>query len=264
MISEVIILDGPLPFEIAKKAHQEKLEAVPLAEIGSDYKKVSVDLEFSLSDLAQKIHAICSEVYGSDPFEIKKKGLPEDTEFDKRIVSLFHEYPLPEELGTSPGFWNAFSLMYAPSPIWGFRHAMVPAKVPKFNEQNLVSGHVYEHYYGRQWLRLHMTRDESGEMDLPLALTGTPEFWRSHVFRQKSVWHPFVVRAFLSFQYLEGGARRFDEKAGSKDSDCQGLRLFIKQLAASTSVYSLDIMDPVALGQLFEEITVEGNIQTLA
>ena len=138
--------------------------------------------------------------------------------------------------------------MYAPRPIYGFRHAPVSKKAPKFNTENLVSSRVYEHYYGRHWMRLAMTRDEDSRLDVDMAMKGSAEFWRSHIFRQKAVW-----------SYPNKDHRKMPES--TKDNVCDGVRLFIKHLVSSTSNYCLDILSEQELNAFFEGLVSAGNIE---
>ena len=248
--------------QLAQRAHRERLLACGRDELaGYGLSQRAVTLDFQLKDLAIAVSNECRDVYGDEILEIRPRGLSEDAEFDARVIRLLSEFWLPEELGTDPRFWNAFALMYAPRPVYGFRHAPVKAKNPKFNPTNLVSHLVYEHYYGRQWMRLAMTRNKEGDLDLDMALKGSSEFWRSHVFRQKAVWSPTIVRSFLNYQYAADGQRTMSESA-DKDK-CDGIRLFIKHLVSSTSRHCLDILEESELADFFGDLVRAGDIELL-
>jgi hypothetical protein len=258
----VPIVKGAGLSQMAQRAHQEHLQVCTreeLAAYGLSQKQVS--LGFTLEELAEAIRVECKDVYGDDVFDLRPRSMAEDAEFDARVIRLFAKHWLPDELGTDPRFWNAFALMFAPRPVYGFRHAPVKQKNPKFNTSNLVSHLVYEHYYGRQWMRLAMTRDENCDLDLGMALKGSSEFWRSHVFRQKAVWSPTIVRSFLNYQYAPDGQRTMSES--SEKDKCDGIRLFIKHLVSSTSRHCLDILDEGELKAFYEGLVSAGDIELL-
>lgn len=260
MTVNVQLVKGAGLNQAAMTAFEERLNPVPRdALAGYVLTQRKLDLRFPLETLANEITTLCSRVYGDDVLEAKSRGMAEDHEFDAGVIRILADHWIPDELGFDPDFWNAFALMYAPRPIYGFRHAPVSKKNPKFNTENLVSKRVYEHYYGRHWLRLAMTRDGAGNLDLEMAQRGSAEFWRSHIFRQKAVWSPKIVRAFLLYQYPAEDRRRMHES--SKADVCDGVRLFIKYLVSSTSQHCLDILTESQLIELFEGLVSAGNIE---
>lgn len=261
MSGQIYFLGGAGLHALAGKIAQERLDLVsPEGMGGYELTNRKSELGFDLQELANDIQVACDRIYGNEILTKKARGTDEDHLFDEVVIDLLAKFWVGDHIGTNPHFWNAFSCMNAPKPVYGFRHAP-RSETDTFNTDNLVNERVYESYYGRHWLRLAMTRRDDGSLDLEMAKKGSAEFWRSHIFRQKAVWSPKLVRAFLNFQYPDQQDRKMRES--TQDNVCQGIRLFIKHLVASTTEHCLDILSQDDLENLFEDLVSGGGIELI-
>ena len=259
-----IIKDVQIANVLAQRVYDDRESAACLSENlleKGQYSSEEICINFDVSELVKKIRSLADKCYPDGPFlGVRAKGHKGDALLDEGIIRLLSEYEIADEIGFRPEFWNSFQLYYLADIVYYYRHPPVPAKDPKFNFKNLVSGDTRENYMARLWLRLALTRKESGEYDVEMAVKGSSEVWRSHVLRQKSVWGNKLVRAFIDFQYPEGLPERLFEGANKNDV-CDGIRLFIKHLAASTSVKCLDIMDETQIIQHMKDLSEELDIR---
>jgi hypothetical protein len=222
------------------------------------FQKDEVTLGFDVAELASEVRGLAKASYEQGPFRSKKRSHPGDTPMDHGVIDLFSRYVIPDDLGFRPEFWNSLTLLYLADVVYGYRHASVTeGQLP--NVENVVSASVQESYFGRCWLRLALTKNEQDAYEPQLAKRGSVDFWRSHVFRQKSTWGTNITRAFVKYQYPEDSLPRLDEAIN--DYECDGIRLFIKQLAGSTSVKCLDILTEDQLIKHMNELSERGKIR---
>lgn len=262
----IIVSKMDVATRLAQQLVNEKLSVISKSNLAvGDYKTEELKMDVDLNLLSQKIIEAAANIYPEGPYD-EKPRLSQDIEMDHEVIKILSEFDIPDEIGFRPEFWNSFQLFYVATVVYQYRHAKQPSKPDKptfFNLQNLVCRDIYETYLGRQWLRLALTRDEKNKYDLDLALRGSGDFWRSHVFRQKSVWGRNIVRAFVKYQYPTNTKTRLWEGTTDKGkSVCDGIRLFIKQLAGSTAVKSLDIMDEVQLEEHMQLLAKSASIRT--
>ena len=261
----------------ALKVREENIHRLDMSMVkDSDCDIEKLDINFNLDELADDLMKLAKKAYpkpkdgyskgghpNQDYFLFKGRNHKGDAILDEAVLELLAEekYAIPESVGLRPEFWNTFQLQYVPHLVYGYRHPPLKEDA-KFNVDNLASQLVYKNYLGRTWLRLALTKDDDGVIDLDLASRGQVDFWRSHIFGQKSVWGRRLIRAFVKYQYPNKKEIRLLEKSQSgENTACEGIRFFIKQLAGSTSTMCLDIMSEEDLLKHMDELTIQGDIR---
>lgn len=244
----------------AEKVWKEDKNNIELADLdSSSYKLEQININFNIEDFAKEIRKLAKQNYDK-PFDRdskKPRAHAGDKPFDRAVIDLLSRFPVPEEVGSRPEFWNSVVLLYCADVVCRYRHARVDKN---FNPENAASASVHENYLGRNWLRLFLTKSPNG-YDVELAQRGDVDFWRSHIFRQKSLWSSNVVKAFLEFQFPEQDVQRLWSGRKDEDGACDGIRLFVKHLAALSSNVALEIYPQPEFEAHMQNLVTHGNIK---
>ena len=110
--------------------------------------------------------------------------------------------------------------------------------------ENFFGSRSRETLFFRLWIRVEMARQSVEHDPYDFVRRGAPEFWRSHVFRQRYAWHGPFLEALVDFQF-PGPA--YEARLGIDD-----LRALVKEIRLVCANVSVEALDRAQCAGLIE------------